>query len=112
MVEYSISSKRIFFYICRDRRCVPANIKKSYCKLCYEQINVYFISISIKKFHKAYIKLGEEKASLCAFRTFVRFALVWFCLFSLPLDVWGGLQFVIVALLGLLSYLLFNKSIH
>ena len=26
--------------------------------------------------------LGEERANLGAFRTFVRFALVWFCLFS------------------------------
>ena len=29
---------------------------------------------------------------------------VWFCLFSLPLGVWKGLRFVIVALPGLLSY--------
>ena len=41
--------------------------------------------------------LGEEKAYLSAFRTFVRFALVWFCLFSLPLGVWVWLWFVIVA---------------
>ena len=42
--------------------------------------------------------LGEERANLSAFRTFVRFALVWFCLFSVPLGVWEGLRFVIVAL--------------
>ena len=36
---------------------------------------------------------------------FVRFALVWFCLFPLPLGVWEGLQLVIVALPGLFSYL-------
>ena len=41
--------------------------------------------------------LGEERASLGAFPTFVRFALVWFCLFSLPLGVWEGLRLVIVA---------------
>ena len=51
--------------------------------------------------------LGEERANLSAFRTFVRFALVWFCLFPLPLGVWEGLQFVIVALPGLFSYLFF-----
>ena len=45
--------------------------------------------------------LGEERANLSAFRTFVRFALVWFCLFFLPLGVWEGLRFVIVALPGL-----------
>ena len=45
-------------------------------------------------------------ANLSAFRTFVRFALVWFCLFPLPLGVWEGLRFVIVALPGFFSYLL------
>ena len=48
-------------------------------------------------FSTAITSLGEERANLSAFRTFVQFALVWFCLF-LPLGVWEGLQFVIVAL--------------
>ena len=54
MVDYSISSLKTF-YICQDRRFVtiPANIKKSYNKLCYKQIKIYCIFISIKKFHKA-----------------------------------------------------------
>ena len=56
-------------------------------------------------FDIAVTSLGEERANLSAFRTFVRFALVWFCLFPLPLGVWEGLRFVIVALPGLLSYL-------
>ena len=47
--------------------------------------------------------LGEEKANLSAFRTFVRFAFVWLCLCSLPLGVWEGLQHVIVALPALFS---------
>ena len=51
---------------------------------------------------------GGEAAGLGAFRTFVRFALVWFCLFSLPLGVWEELRFVIVALPGLFSYLFFK----
>ena len=42
----------------------------------------------------------EERANLSAVRTFVRFALVWFCLFSLLFGVWEGLRFVIVALPG------------
>ena len=42
-----------------------------------------------------------------AFRTFVRFVLVWFYRFPLPLGVWKGLRFVIVALPGLFSYLFF-----
>ena len=45
-----------------------------------------------------------ERANLSAFRTFVRFVLVWFWLFPLPLGVWEGLRFVIVALPGLFSY--------
>ena len=32
--------------------------------------------------------LGEERANLSAFRTFVRFVLVWICRFPLPLGVW------------------------
>ena len=42
--------------------------------------------------------LEEGSANLGAFRTFVRFALVCFCLFPLPLGVWEGLRLVIVAL--------------
>ena len=43
-------------------------------------------------------RLGKERANLSAFRTFVRFVLVWICRFPLPLGVWEGLRFVIVAL--------------
>ena len=56
-------------------------------------------------FSIAITSLGEERANLSAFRTFVRFVLVWICRFSLPLRVWEGLRFVIVALSGLFSYL-------
>ena len=49
--------------------------------------------------------LREERANLSAFHTFVRFVLVWFRLFPLPLGVWEGLQLVIVTLPGLFSYL-------
>ena len=38
-------------------------------------------------FSIAIILLGEERANLSAFRTFVRFALVWFCLLPPPLGV-------------------------
>ena len=38
-------------------------------------------------FSIANTSLGEERANLSAFRTFVRFVLVWFCLFPLPLGV-------------------------
>ena len=58
--------------------------------------------------------LGKERANLSVFRTFVRFVLFffWICRFPLPLGVWEGLRFVIVALPGLFSYLFFSNRIH
>ena len=50
------------------------------------------------------ISLGEERAYPDAFCTLVRFVLVWICQLPLPLGVWEGLRFVIVALPGLFSY--------
>ena len=47
---------------------------------------------------------GGGRAGLGAFRAFVRFVLVWVCRFPLPLGVWEGLRFVIVALPGLFFY--------
>ena len=58
-------------------------------------------------FSVAITSLGEERANLSAFHTFVRFVLVWFCRFPLPLGIWEGLRFIIVALPGLFSYLFF-----
>ena len=58
------------------------------------------LSIAITSF-------GEERANLSVFRIFVRFALVWICLFLFPLGVWEGLRRVIVALPGLFCYLFF-----
>ena len=68
--------------------------------LCCVIFLVFFSTFSI-----AITSLGEERANLSAFRTLVRFALVWFCLFPLPLGVWEGLRLVIVALPRLFSYL-------
>ena len=58
-------------------------------------------------FSIAITSLGEERANLSAFRTFVRFVLVCICRFPLPLGVSEGLRFVIVALPGIFSYLFF-----
>ena len=51
----------------------------------------YFVLAFFSPFSIAITSLGEERANLSAFRTFVRYALVWFCLFPLLLDVWEGL---------------------
>ena len=63
----------------------------------------YFVLVFFSPCSIAITSLGEERAN--AFRAFVRFALVWFCLFALPLGVWEGLRFVIVKIPGLFSYI-------
>ena len=55
----------------------------------------YFVLVFFSPFSIAITSLGEERTNLSAFRTFVPFALVWFCLFPLPLGVWEGLRFMI-----------------
>ena len=45
----------------------------------------------------SFLACGRE-SYLSAFRTFVRFVLVWICRFTLPLGVWERLRFVIVSL--------------
>ena len=67
----------------------------------------HFVLVVFSLFIIAITSLGEERANLTAFRTFVRFVLVLICRFPLPLGVWEGVRFVIVALPGLFSYLFF-----
>ena len=45
----------------------------------------YFVIVFFRPFSIAITSLGEKRANLSAFRMFVRFPLVWFCLFPLPL---------------------------
>ena len=71
----------------------------------------YFCSCVFSPFSIAITPLGEERANLSAFRTFVGFALVWFCLLPLPLGVWEGLRLVIVALPGLFCNLFYSRKI-
>ena len=66
---------------------------------------VLILALYFSPFSIAIISLGEERTNISAFRTFVRFALVWFYLFPLLYHVWDGLRPVIVALPGLFSYL-------
>ena len=51
----------------------------------------YFVLVFFNPLRIAITSLGEERANLSAFRTFVRFVLVWFCLFPVPLGVSEGL---------------------
>ena len=48
----------------------------------------YFVLVFFSPFSIAITSLGEERANLSAFRTFVQYALV----FSLPLGVWERLR--------------------
>ena len=50
----------------------------------------YFVIVFFSPFSIAITALGEERSNISAFRTFVRFALVWFRPFLLPLVVWEG----------------------
>ena len=61
----------------------------------------YFVLVFFSLFSIAITSLVEERANFSAFRTFVRFVLVWFCRFSLPLCVLEGLRFMIMAFPGL-----------
>ena len=67
----------------------------------------YFVLMCFRPFSIAITSLGEKRANLSAFRIFVRFVLVWFCRFPLPLGVWEGLRFVILALPGIFFYFFF-----
>ena len=65
----------------------------------------HFVLVFFSPFSIAITSLGKERANLSSFRRFVRFVLVCICRFPLPLGVWEGLRFVIVAPPGLSSYL-------
>ena len=65
----------------------------------------HFVLVFFSPFSIVITSLGEERANLIVFRTFVRFVRAWICRFPIPLGVWEGLRFVIVALPGLFSYL-------
>ena len=71
----------------------------------------HFVLVFFSPFSIAITSLGEERANLSAFCTFVRFVFVWICRFPFPLGVWEGLRFVIVVLPGLFSYLFFFSKL-
>ena len=75
--------------------------------ICCMSFRVSFCSRVFRSFWYCDCLVCGVGAGRGAFRTFVRFVLVWICRFPLPLGVWEGLRFVIVALPGLFSYLFF-----
>ena len=80
-----------------------------YRKITIYIITIYTITYYLVSFCPCVFQSFEHCDYLAwrrgsAFRTFVRSVLVWICRFPLPLGVWEGLWFVIVALPGLFSY--------
>ena len=55
-------------------------------------------------------RLGKRELILVLFVRLFDLRLFWICLLSLPLGVWEGLRFVIVALPGPFSYLFFSDD--
>ena len=89
-----------------EGRCFP-NFKSTrqfvFClTLCH------FVLVFDSHFSIAITRLGKRELILVVF---VRFVLVWICRFPLPLGVWEGLRFVIVALPGLFSYLFSRQKV-
>ena len=92
----------------RSKVVVPVLYSLLLCCLFYEAI--YFMSYLVSFCSCVFSPFRKERANLSAFRTFVRFVLIWIIPFPLPLSVWEGLRFVIVALPGLFSYLFYTSS--
>ena len=80
------------------------------CHALCRFVLVFFgpFGVAVASLGEGGVGVGDGRASLGAFRAFGRFVLVWICRFLLPLNVWEGLRFVIVALPGLFSYLFFS----
>ena len=84
-----------------DRSTAMVPVSLTHCCFVAYSTRRFVLSLALCYF----VLVLEERVTLSVFRTFVRFALVWFCLFPLPLGVWEGLRLVIVARHGLFSYL-------
>ena len=101
----------------RSEAVVPVLVLLFFCFVVYSTrrfvvcLSVcHFVLVFFSPFSIAITSLGEERAKLSAFRTLIRFVPVLICRFSLPLGVWEGLRFVIVALPGLFSYLFLHAD--
>ena len=94
----------------RSKAVVPVLVLLFCCFVVYSTRRFFvclFVCHFVLVFFSPYsiaITLWKGSANLVAFRTFVRFGLVWICRFPLPLGVWEGLRFVIATLPGLFSY--------
>ena len=87
----SPSPLRVVYSIDRSKAVVPVLVLL-FCGLFLEAICcmsylVLFCSCVFSHFRLAITSFEEERANLSAFRTFVRFVLVWICRFPLPLSV-------------------------
>ena len=96
------SVKELGLWPCLETRLIYSTRRFVVCLSMCHFVLVFFSPFSI-----AITSLGEERAFLSIFRSFVWFVLVWICRFPPTLGVWEGLRFVIMAFPGLFSYLFF-----
>ena len=60
-----------------------------YEAICFmSNLVLFFFLVFFSPFSIVITWLWEKRANVSAFRTFVRFVLVWICRFSLPVGVW------------------------
>ena len=88
---------------------VVYSTKQFFFKFC---LFFFFFFLVFSPFSIAITSLREERATPSAFRTFVRFVIVWFHLFPLPLGVWEGLRLVNVVLSGFFPYHFYHYQYH
>ena len=105
--ETRCHSQRIFRFL----YCCDLGVSLTLCCFVVYSTRRFVLSLALYYFGLVFFSpcsiaitsLGEERANLSAFRTFIRFALLWVCLFPLPLDVSERLRLVIMALLPFLK---------
>ena len=110
--KFLLADSKVSDQTARMHRLIWVFVWCTYRKVRFRTIRLFFmvwnnsvVLVFFSLFSIAITSLGEERANHSDFRTFDRFVLLWICRFPLPLGIWEGLRFVIVALPGLFSYL-------
>ena len=89
-------AKKVFSERCRKDNNVGISLTLCcfvvYCKRRFVAcLSIcHFVLVFLSPFSIAITSLGEERANVSAFRTFVRFVLVWICRLPLPLGSGKG----------------------
>ena len=118
MLIYSLINKPLVYSTDRSKAVVPVLVLLFVAlwfilrgDLFYVLACVIFLLVFFRPFSIVITLLGEERANMSAFRTFVRSVLVWVDRFPLPLGVWERLRFVIVALPRPLTFYFYSTRL-